>query len=61
MRRSVGFAIAASFLCGASTSAGAAEVRLECNGYNVAINDHVEHVGRITGNTAIFDDQRYRV
>jgi hypothetical protein len=52
--------VAAILMCVTATHAGAA-TSLACNGYSVALNDHVEHTGRIVGDTAFFDDERCHV
>lgn len=56
----VGLSVAAFLPCSAVAHSGAG-ISLGCNGYNVEINDHVEHTGRIMGNRATFDNERYRV
>jgi hypothetical protein len=51
----------AVLVTGVAATNGSAHTPLACNGYNVSINDHVEHIGKIIGNSAMFDDKQYRV
>ena len=53
------FSVLAVGVAAATTSH--ADVPLACNGYNVSINDHVEHLGQISGASAMFDGKQYRV